>query len=183
MEVVELRLNGLKLIRPKVFRDSRGFFLESFKQPLYQKLGIEEAFLQDNHSFSQKGCIRGMHFQSVPGQAKLVRVAVGQIYDVAVDIRPASPTFGQWEAVVLDDQEHCQLFIPVGFAHGFCVLSEEAHVLYKVSTPYDPLYEKGFRWNDPRVNITWPTEKPIVSERDEQSPLFQDSILQLGAEK
>ncbi len=179
MEIIDLRLNGLKLVKPRVFKDSRGFFLESFKQPLYQKMGIPESFLQDNHSFSQKGCIRGMHFQSVPGQAKLVRVAVGKIYDVAVDIRSDSPTYGQWEGVILDDQEHHQLFIPVGFAHGFCVLSEEAHVMYKVSTPYDPQHEKGFRWNDPQINIQWPTDEPIVSARDLEAPSFHESMLQL----
>ncbi|WP_075883156.1 dTDP-4-dehydrorhamnose 3,5-epimerase [Candidatus Protochlamydia sp. W-9] len=179
MEIIDLQLKGLKLVKPNVFKDNRGFFLESFQQPLYQKMGIQEIFLQDNHSFSQKGCIRGMHFQSFPGQAKLVRVAVGKIYDVAVDIRPESPTFGQWEGIVLDDKNHHQLFIPVGFAHGFCVLSQEAHVMYKVSTPYDPLYEKGFRWNDSQVNIQWPIEQPIVSERDKQSPSFRESMLQL----
>jgi dTDP-4-dehydrorhamnose 3,5-epimerase len=174
MEVIDLRLNGLKLIKPKVFKDSRGFFLESFKQPTYENHGIAEVFQQDNHSFSQKGCIRGMHFQSIPGQAKLVRVAVGKIYDVAVDIRPQSPTFGQWEAVLLDDQEHHQFYIPVGFAHGFCVLSDEAHVMYKVSTPYDPKHEKGFRWDDPQIKIEWPIEQPIVSERDLLAPFFHD---------
>lgn len=172
MEVIDLRLEGLKLIKPKVFKDHRGFFLETFQQSAYQKAGIACSFVQDNHSFSQKGCIRGMHFQSFPGQAKLVRVAVGKIYDVAVDIRPHSPTYGQWEAVILDDESHHQLFIPVGFAHGFCVLSDEAHVLYKVSTPYDAKFEKGFRWNDPTVNIQWPVEHPIVSERDHQAPFF-----------
>lgn len=178
MEVIDLRLADLKLIKPKVFKDNRGFFLESFHQPLYEKMGIPGSFSQDNHSFSQKGCVRGMHFQTIPGQAKLIRVAVGKIYDVAVDIRPDSPTYGQWEAVLLDDQNHHQLFVPIGFAHGFCVLSEEAHVLYKVSSPYDPKHEKGFRWNDPTVNIKWPVENPIVSERD-QHALFFDEIEQL----
>ncbi|MCE2982091.1 MAG: dTDP-4-dehydrorhamnose 3,5-epimerase [Parachlamydia sp.] len=181
MQIIDLGLKGLKLIKPDVYRDSRGFFLESFKGPLYKELGIDCGFAQDNHSFSQKGCVRGMHFQSVPGQAKLIRTAVGKIYDVAVDIRPDSPTFGQWEAVILDDVEHHQLFVPLGFAHGFCVLSEEAHVMYKVSTPYDPLYEKGFLWNDPQVNIQWPTDRPIVSERDEKSPTFEESMHFLGA--
>ncbi len=172
MEVIDLRLQGLKLVKPKVFKDQRGFFLESFQQSLYEKMGIECPFVQDNHSYSQKGCIRGMHFQSFPGQAKLVRVAIGKIYDVAVDIRPYSPTYGQWEAVVLDDQTHHQLFIPVGFAHGFCVLSEEAHVMYKVSTPYEAKTEKGFRWDDPTIQIQWPVEQPLVSERDQQAPFF-----------
>ena len=173
MEVIKLRLHGLKLIKPKVFRDRRGFFLETFQPSLHQELGLESPFLQDNHSYSQKGCLRGMHYQSIPGQAKLVRAAAGKIYDVAVDIRPNSPTYGQWEAVILDGESHHQLFIPVGFAHGFCVLSEEAHVLYKVSSLYDPATEKGFRWDDPSINIEWPVEHPIVSERDQQAPFFQ----------
>lgn len=172
MEVIDLRLQGLKLIKPKVFRDNRGFFLETFQKSPYEKMGIDCSFTQDNHSYSQKGCVRGLHFQSFPGQAKLVRAALGKIYDVAVDIRPDSPTYGQWEGVILDDVAHEQLFIPVGFAHGFCVLSDEAHVMYKVSTPYDAKYEKGFRWNDPTIKIVWPVEEAIVSERDDKAPFF-----------
>lgn len=173
MEIENLHLEGLKLVKPKAFQDNRGYFLVAFHQPLYEKLGITCAFSQDNHSVSQKGCIRGMHFQSYPGQAKLVRVAIGTIYDVAVDIRPNSPTYGQWESVILDDQSHHQFFIPVGFAHGFCVLSEKAHVLYKVSSPYDPAVERGFRWDDPFINIDWPIKDPIVSQRDQTAPFFE----------
>lgn len=180
MEVVNLRLNGLKLIKPKLFRDLRGFFLETFQYPAYRDLGIDEHFQQDNHSYSKQGCIRGMHFQSYPGQAKLVRAAVGKIYDVAVDIRKDSPTYGEWEGVILDDQEHCQLFIPVGFAHGFCVLSQEAHVMYKVSAPYHPKYEKGFRWDDPMIGIKWPISNPIVSERDQAAPFLKELDFQEG---
>ena len=176
MEVIDLSLSGLKLIKPNVYRDTRGFFLETYQHKLYESFGITTPFVQDNHSFSQQGCIRGMHFQSFPGQAKLVRVGVGKIFDVAVDIRPDSPTFGKWEGVILDDQMHHQLFIPVGFAHGFCVLSPEAHVMYKVSSPYDPKYEKGFRWDDSTVNIEWPVKNPIVSERDQQAPNFKASL-------
>lgn len=174
MEVINLELEGLLLIKPKVFKDQRGFFLESFQQTVYEKLGISCSFMQDNHSFSKKDCIRGMHFQSSPGQAKLIRVAVGKIFDVAVDIRPDSSTYGQWMGLVLDDHTHHQLFIPVGFAHGFCVLSSEAHVLYKVSNPYDAKVEKGFRWDDPIVNIQWPVENPIISERDQQAPFLHE---------
>ena len=174
MEATPLRLEGLLLIKPQVFHDYRGFFLETFQQSVYEKLGIQSPFVQDNHSFSKQGCIRGMHFQSFPGQAKLIRVAVGKIFDVAVDIRPHSPTYGQWEGIILDDQSHQQLFIPVGFAHGFCVLSPEAHVLYKVSQPYNPTFEKGFRWDDPHVNIKWPIKNPIISERDQQSPFLHE---------
>jgi len=174
MEATKLSLKGLILIKPKVFKDSRGFFIETFQQSTYRDAGVHYTFVQDNHSFSQKDCIRGMHFQSFPGQAKLIRTAIGKIFDVAVDIRPHSPTFGQWEGVVLDDQFHHQLFIPEGFAHGFCVLSPEAHVLYKVSSPYDPKFEKGFRWDDPYVNIKWPVENPILSDRDRVAPLLKE---------
>lgn len=174
MEVIDLKLQGLKLLKPQVFQDDRGFFLESFKQSLLEKLGIHSEFAQDNHSYSQKDCIRGLHFQSFPGQAKLVRVASGRIFDVVVDIRPDSPTFGQWESVILDGEHHHQLFIPNGFAHGFCILSNEAHVMYKVSSPYDPFHEKGFRWNDSTINIDWPTSTPLISGRDATSPLFHE---------
>lgn len=173
MEIIEMRLKGLKLIKPKVFRDDRGYFLETFQQTEYEKVGLG-SFQQDNHSYSQKGCIRGMHFQTYPGQAKLIRAAVGKIYDVAVDIRQDSSTYGQWEAVVLDDQNHHQFFIPVGFAHGFCVMSDEAHVVYKVSHPYNENFEKGFRYNDPSINISWPTQNPILSERDKKAPLLKE---------
>lgn len=169
-----MRLQGLKLIKPKVFRDNRGFFLETFQQSVYEKYGMPGNFPQDNHSYSQKDCIRGMHFQTFPGQAKLIRAAMGKIYDVAVDIRINSPTYGQWEGIVLDDREHHQLFIPAGFAHGFCVLSREAHVIYKVSAPYDIKYEKGFRYDDPDVNIQWPISSPILSERDQKAPLLKE---------
>ncbi|MFI0435117.1 MAG: dTDP-4-dehydrorhamnose 3,5-epimerase [Parachlamydiaceae bacterium] len=173
MESSKLSLEGLLLIKPTLFKDHRGFFLETFQQSVYEKLGISSPFVQDNHSYSQQGCIRGMHFQSYPGQAKLIRVAVGKIFDVAVDIRPDSPTFGKWEGVMLDDLFHWQLYIPVGFAHGFCVLSPEAHVLYKVSSPYDANFEKGFRFDDPEVNIQWPVDHPIISERDQQAPFLR----------
>lgn len=172
MQVRPLSLAGLKLIVPAVFRDSRGFFLESYNAPRYQQLGIDCKFVQDNHSRSARGTIRGMHFQKSPGQAKLLRVVSGRIYDVAVDIRPNSPTFGRWEGVYLDAADHCQLFVPVGFAHGFCVLSDFAEVLYKVSSPYDPVTESGFRFDDPEVGIPWPVDAPIVSDRDAQAPSF-----------
>jgi len=175
MEASALSLDGPLLIKPKVFQDNRGFFLETFQLLEYEKLNID-AFVQDNHSFSKKGSLRGMHFQSFPGQAKLIRVAVGKIFDVVVDIRLESPTYGQWEGVVLDDQLHHQLFIPIGFAHGFCVLSAEAHVLYKVSSSYNPTFEKGFRWDDPHVNIQWPIENPILSERDQQAPFLHEIL-------
>lgn len=165
-----LRLPGLIKITPDVFSDSRGFFMQSYHQPSYVDAGIGCAFLQDNHSRSVKNTIRGMHYQQAPGQAKLVRVVSGRIFDVAVDIRPKSPTFGQWEGVWLDAERHEQLFVPVGFAHGFCVVSETAEVLYKTSSVYDHAQEKGFAYNDPEVNIAWPSDAPLVSPRDEKAP-------------
>ncbi|MCB1109883.1 MAG: dTDP-4-dehydrorhamnose 3,5-epimerase [Chlamydiia bacterium] len=174
MEIKELKLKGARVITPNIFRDERGFFFESHQEKRYQEKGIETLFVQDNHSYSRQGTIRGMHFQSKPGQAKLVRVAMGKIYDVVVDIRPDSPTFGKWEGVYLDDVSHQQIFIPVGFAHGFCVVSPEAHVLYKTSAPYHSETEMGFRFDDPEVGIEWPIQEPIVSERDQQSPYFYE---------
>jgi dTDP-4-dehydrorhamnose 3,5-epimerase len=179
MDLVDLRLSGLKLIKPRSFEDERGFFLESYRQPLYAKAGIPD-FVQDNLSFSKKNVIRALHFQQgagqVPGQAKLVQVLRGKIFDVAVDLRPSSLTFGQWEAVALDDLLRWQLFIPAGFAHGFCVLSEDALVQYKVSSLYDPNTERSIRWNDPDLNIAWPTKLPILSKRDQNSPFLREIL-------
>ena len=174
MEVINLSLKGLKLVIPKVFRDGRGYFLESFHASKYKEAGIECDFVQDNYSFSKRGTIRGMHFQSEPGQAKLISVAVGRIYDVAVDIRTESPTFGMWQGIYLDEKERRQLFIPVGFAHGFCVVSDEAHVTYKVSSEYNAETEKGFHCQDSQVGISWPITRPILSEKDLKSPAFRE---------
>lgn len=175
MKIISLRLSGLKLIQPAVFHDARGFFKESYHAPRYHDLGVISPFVQDNHSFSQRDVIRGMHFQSTPGQHKLVWVIQGKIFDVAVDLRKDSPTFGQWEGVYLDGETQQQLFIPAGFAHGFCVLSPEgAHVSYKVSTPYDAQTEKTFRYDDPTVRIEWPVKNPILSDRDKTAPTFQE---------
>jgi dTDP-4-dehydrorhamnose 3,5-epimerase len=174
MQVFDLKLAGLKLIVPRVFLDERGFFFESYRQDLYMGHGIDVPFIQDNTSLSQKGTIRALHFQTEPGQAKLVSCSQGKIWDVAVDIRPDSPTFMQWEAVELDDQTQRQLYIPKGFAHGFCVLSETAKVHYKVSSYYNPKTECSIRWNDPDFNIDWPVRNPILSPRDQQSPFFKE---------
>lgn len=171
MEFFDLSLKGLKVILPKVHKDPRGFFFESFRKDALKEHGITCDFVQDNHSFSRKNTIRGMHFCD---QDKLVRVGSGRIYDVAVDIREGSPTFGCWQGVYLDDDENKMLFIPKGFAHGFAVLSDEAHVLYKVSQYYDVKTERGFRYDDPEVGISWPIDHPIVSERDIACPRFSD---------
>lgn len=172
MHTRPLALDGLLVITPKVHRDDRGFFVETYSGPRYQQSGVDCKFVQDNHSRSSKHTIRGMHFQTTPGQAKLVRVVQGRIFDVAVDIRPDSPTFGQWEGVYLDAEAHAQLFVPVGFAHGFCVVSETAEVLYKVSTVYEGTTESGFAFNDPDVGIDWPTATPLVSKRDTEAQSF-----------
>lgn len=176
MQVADLRLQGLKLITPKIFADERGFFFENYRQPLYAALGIDIRFVQDSTSFSKWGTIRALHYQSHPGQAKLVSCIQGKIFDVVVDIRPSSSTFGQWESIELDDQTHRQLFIPIGFAHGFCVLSQGALVHYKVSTVYDTTTECSIRWNDPSLKITWPIQNPLLSPRDEKSPFFHEAF-------
>lgn len=172
MIVEEFPLAGLKLLRPKVFRDPRGFFFESYHEPRYRDAGIDCAFKQDNHARSVRGTLRGLHFQSHPGQAKLIRVASGRIFDVAVDIRPESPTFGRWVGVYLDADDHTQFFVPIGFAHGYCVMSEHADVLYKTSNVYDPVTETGFAWNDPEVGVEWPIDAPLLSERDIRADSF-----------
>lgn len=172
MEIIDLPLAGAKLLKPRVFRDARGFFFESFSEPRYQAAGVRETWLQDNHSMSCQGTLRGLHYQSKPGQAKLLRVSRGRIFDAFVDIRPTSPTFGKWHGVELDAEDHTQVYIPVGFAHGFCVLSEVAEVQYKVSTPYDAATECSLRWNDPELGVAWPISSPILSERDQKSESF-----------
>lgn len=174
MDAIELPLAGLKLLKPRVFRDERGFFIETYHQPRYRDAGIDVTFVQDNHSRSTQGTLRGLHYQSSPGQAKLIRVARGSIFDVAVDIRPDSRTFGRWYGTQLDAEEHAQLFVPVGFAHGFCVMSDIADVVYKVSSVYDAQTESGLRWDDPDIGVEWPTRAPLLSPRDRQTETFAD---------
>ncbi len=174
MKVVDLELEGAKLISPNVFRDARGFFVETYQRHRFAAVGIELEFVQDNHSRSAQGTLRGLHYQSSPGQAKLVRVVRGQIYDVIVDIRPHSATFGEHYGCLLDDVQNQQLFVPVGMAHGFCVLSDFADVCYKVSSPYVAATECGIRFNDPTLAIVWPIADPLVSERDRNTESFGD---------
>ena len=169
MQTLPTRLQGPILLAPTVHGDERGFFVETYRAAALSDLGIEDAFVQDNHSRSRRGVVRGMHFQ--PGQAKLVRCARGAILDVLVDIRRSSAAFGEWEAFRLDDSEHHQLYVPDGFAHGFCVLSELADVTYKVSSYYDPAAESGFSYTDPAVGIEWPEADSLTgSERDRSAP-------------
>jgi dTDP-4-dehydrorhamnose 3,5-epimerase len=172
VRITNLDLEGLKLITPDIFGDERGFFLETYSAARYAEAGIHETFVQDNHSRSIKGTLRGLHYQSHPGQAKLVRVTFGRIYDVAVDIRPGSSTFGRWLGAELDAEKREQLFIPVGFAHGFCVLSDAAEVQYKVSAPYDPKTECSISYGDPDLAVAWPVDSPILSARDLQAESF-----------
>ncbi|MEZ5076273.1 MAG: dTDP-4-dehydrorhamnose 3,5-epimerase [Solirubrobacterales bacterium] len=169
-ERLPTELDGVALIEPRVFADERGFFLETFSRDAWAALGVDVEFVQHNHSRSTRGTLRGLHFQTEPGQAKLLRCARGAILDVAVDLRRDSPTYGGWEAHVLDDERHRQLFVPVGFAHGFAVLSEVADVAYLVSSYYDPATEAGIAWDDPEVGVEWQVPEPLLSERDRTAP-------------
>jgi dTDP-4-dehydrorhamnose 3,5-epimerase len=173
-ERLPTKLDGVVLVEPVVHGDERGFMLESYSRDAWHELGVEVDFVQHNHSRSAKGTLRGIHFQTEPGQAKLVRCIRGKILDVAVDLRRGSPTYGQWEAHVLDDVRHHQLFVPVGFGHGFAVLSEVADVAYQVSSYYDPATEAGIPWDDPDVAVDWGISGPLLSERDKAAPRLAD---------
>ena len=164
------KLDGVALIEPQVHGDERGFFVETFSRDAWRELGVDVEFVQHNHSRSSRGTLRGIHFQTEPGQAKLLRCVRGEILDVAVDLRRDSPTYGQWEAHILDDVKHRQLFVPVGCGHGFAVLSDVADVAYQVSSYYDPDTESGIAWDDPGVGVEWGIENPLLSERDKKAP-------------
>ena len=167
---IDTELEGLVLVEPEVHGDERGFLVETFSAEPWAALGVDAEFVQDNHSRSARSILRGLHFQTDPGQAKLVRCIRGRIWDVAVDLRRDSPTYGRWAGYELDDERHRQLFVPLGFAHGFCVLSETADVAYKLSSYYDPATEAGIAWNDPDVGVEWPITDPRLSERDGTAP-------------
>jgi dTDP-4-dehydrorhamnose 3,5-epimerase len=174
MQVQELKIPGALLIQPAVHGDDRGFFVETYREPLWSEHGIPSHWAQDNHSRSGQGVLRGMHFAIGDGQAKLVRCARGRILDVVVDLREGSPTHGQWASAELSDENMHQLFVPVGLAHGFVVLSEIADVTYKCTTVYDPAVERGIAYDDPAIGIEWPTEFPLqVSARDAQAPTLE----------
>ena len=170
MQLIETAIPAVKILEPKKFGDHRGFFSEIYSRKKLRELGIDVEFVQDNHSRSQRGAIRAFHFQLQPGQAKLVRCLRGRIWDVAVDLRRDSPNYRRWEGYELDDERHRQLFVPAGFAHGFCVLSERADVAYKLSSYYDPATEAGIAWNDPEVGVEWPISDPVLSDRDRAAP-------------
>ena len=171
---LETQLDGVALIEPEVHGDERGFLVETFRDDAWRELGVGVDFVQDNHSRSSRNILRGLHFQTTPGQAKLVRCLRGRIWDVAVDLRSESPTYRQWEGHELDDDRHRQLYVPVGFAHGFCVLSDVADVAYKLSSPYDGATEAGIAWDDPDVGVEWPIADPVLSERDRTGPRLAD---------
>ncbi len=166
MKVIQSSLPGVCIIEPQVFGDHRGFFMESYQRQRYQELGIDATFVQDNVSFSVQNTLRGLHYQHPRGQAKLIQVLDGEIYDVAVDIRKGSPTYGQWFGVTISAKDKRQVYIPEGFAHGFCVLSKTALFSYKCSEYYLPEDEGGVLWNDPHIGIQWPIKTPILSDRD-----------------
>ncbi|MBW2564893.1 MAG: dTDP-4-dehydrorhamnose 3,5-epimerase [Deltaproteobacteria bacterium] len=176
MNIITTSIEGVLIVEPAVFKDNRGFFMETYQQERYSKYGIKQTFVQDNLSFSVQGTLRGLHYQVKHPQAKLVQVMTGEIFDVAVDIRPGSSTFGKWTGAFLSDQNKRQLFIPEGFAHGFCVISKTAHFLYKCSDFYTPEDEYGINWADSNIDIEWPVKNPIVSEKDRQNPGLGDLL-------
>ena len=175
MKVINTKLEGCMIIKPRVFDDERGFFLETFQFERYTNLvGINSSFVQDNHSRSSKGVLRGLHFQKTKPQGKLVRVVHGEVYDVALDIRKDSSTFGQWESLILSEENKTQIWIPPGFAHGFVVLSNTADLEYKCTEYYDPYDEESILWNDPDLRIPWPMKNPILSKKDAKAQKWAD---------
>lgn len=177
VKVIETEISAIKLLEPKIFQDDRGFFLESYNQKILQDiLGIADPFVQDNHSHSQKGVLRGLHYQMEKPQGKLVRVVSGEIYDVAVDLRRSSATFGKWVGFYLSSNNKCMAWIPPGFAHGFLVTSNTADVLYKVTSFYHPPSDRSMLWNDEDIGIDWPTKQaPLLSPKDEAGKFFKDA--------
>lgn len=175
MKVINTKIDGVKIIEPRVYGDARGFFLETFEKQRYQSLlGIDFDFIQDNHSRSSKNVLRGLHFQKINPQGKLVRVVCGEVFDVAVDIRKDSHTYGQWEGVILSEENKKQFWIPPGLAHGFVVLTDVADFEYKCTDYYNPQHEECLLWNDPVVGIDWPVTQPVLSEKDKMGKLLKD---------
>lgn len=180
MELEKTPLEGLTVVRPRVFRDERGFFFESYNAVKFKELGLPAEWAQDNHALSSKDTLRGLHFQKGRGQAKLVRCVRGAIWDVAVDIRPDSPTFGKWHGLELSAENQLMLFIPGGFAHGYLVLSDAAECLYKCDTVYNPQLETEVKWNDPDIGVSWPVVSPILSKRDQNARSFREYAAERG---
>lgn len=177
IEVVETGLDGVKIVKPKVFGDERGFFMETFNARDAADVGLPVSYVQDNHSRSTRGVLRGLHFQYPQWQGKMVRAASGEIFDVAVDIRQDSETFGKWFGAILSGENKMQMYVPEGFAHGFAVLSETADVIYKCTTLYEPSQDRCLMWNDPDIGIDWPVDRPLVSEKDKKGVKFRDLVL------
>ncbi len=173
MKITKASIPHVLILEPKVFGDERGFFMETYRESYFKKLGLRVNFVQDNHSLSSKGVLRGLHFQRKKPQGKLVRVVVGEIFDVAVDIRKESETFGQWVGLLLSADNKRQLYIPPGFAHGFLVLSDVAECEYKCTDYYHPEDQGEIAWNDPDINIQWPMVEPILSEKDAAAPMLK----------
>ena len=179
MKFLPTAIPEVVLVEPDVFRDDRGFFLETYQTRKYGTAGLPETFVQDNHSFSTQWTLRGLHAQLRRPQGKLIRAILGEIFDVAVDIRPGSPTFGHWVSAVLSGENHHQLYVPPGFAHGFCVTSETAHVQYKCTELYEKDDEIAVLWNDPAIGISWPTATPLLSPRDLAAPTLAEIMHKL----
>ena len=177
MEVTKTRVDGVLLIKPKVFGDERGYFVETYQKERYSEIGITHTFVQDNHSMSRRGILRGLHYQTKHPQGKLVMVSLGAVFDVAVDIRLDSPTFGKWFGAILSQENQHQLWIPPGLAHGFLVLSDIAHFHYKCTDFYDPKNEASILWNDPELNIEWPfAEDVVLSQKDMKALSFKSAV-------
>ena len=174
MQVLETQIPGVVIIEPQVFGDERGYFMETWQRDHYAAMGVPETFVQDNRSTSVRGVLRGLHVQHPHAQGKLVQVVMGEVYDVAVDIRRDSPSFGRWVGVTLSGTNHRQFYVPPGFAHGYCVTSAEAVFTYKCTDFYHPETQFSVRWDDPDIGIQWPTEAPILSEKDRDAPLLRD---------
>ncbi|MEM7562474.1 MAG: dTDP-4-dehydrorhamnose 3,5-epimerase [Pseudomonadota bacterium] len=172
--VEETPLPGVLIVQPKVHGDHRGFFMETYNSAAFESAGLPDTFVQDNHSRSSKGVLRGLHYQYPQWQGKLVRVIAGEIFDVAVDIRKDSLTFGQWFGMHLNDKDHRQLYVPPGFAHGFCVTSDIADVVYKCTALYKSDDDAGIKWNDPEIGVKWPVADPEISEKDDKAPLLAE---------
>jgi dTDP-4-dehydrorhamnose 3,5-epimerase len=177
IEITKTPLAGVMIVKNRVFEDSRGFFMETYNKNRFESVGLPGDFVQDNHSRSTKGVIRGLHYQYPQWQGKLVRALRGSIYDVAVDVRPDSATRGQWFGIELNDENRLQLYVPPGFAHGFATLSDVAEISYKCTAAYKPEDDFGIVWNDPDIGVEWPVDNPIVSDKDAAAPYFRDIVV------
>jgi dTDP-4-dehydrorhamnose 3,5-epimerase len=175
MKVMPTHISDVLIIQPQVYQDARGFFIETYQQQRYEQFGLELEFVQDNHSRSRHKTLRGLHYQTQHPQGKLCRVVRGEVYDVAVDLRRDSPTFGQWVGVFLSERNHLQMYVPPGCAHGFCVVSRAAEFLYKCTDYYHPEFEQTLLWNDPDLAIRWPIRDPLLSDKDRQGMLLRDA--------